>query len=103
MRSLLERLSNKPAPLLPIVPIAFIPLSDFEKTDVPLYTRTNSKEQIGKKDDFRINSCHMFEVSLYLILWYSIGQNISKLYYILPYYKFWSTDYRPNSIQRDGH
>lgn len=61
MRSLLERLSNKPAPLLPIVPIAFIPLSDFEKTDVPLYTRTNSKEQIGKKDDFRINSCHMFE------------------------------------------
>uniref|UniRef100_A0A915MQG0 Condensin II complex subunit H2 N-terminal domain-containing protein n=1 Tax=Meloidogyne javanica TaxID=6303 RepID=A0A915MQG0_MELJA len=56
MRSLLERLSNKPAPLLPIVPIAFIPLSDFEKTDVPLYTRTNSKEQIGKKDDFRINS-----------------------------------------------
>uniref|UniRef100_A0A1I8B368 Condensin complex subunit 2 n=1 Tax=Meloidogyne hapla TaxID=6305 RepID=A0A1I8B368_MELHA len=61
MRSLLERLSNKPAPSLPTVPIAFIPLSDFEKTDVPLYTRTNSKEQIGKKDDFRINSCHMYE------------------------------------------
>lgn len=62
MRSLLERLSNKPAPTLPTVPIAFIPLSDFEKTEVPLFTRTNSKEQIGKKDDFRINSCHMHEV-----------------------------------------
>lgn len=59
---LLDRLSQRRAPLLPVVPIAFFPLSDFEKTDVPLCTRTNPKEIIGKKDDFKINACHIHEV-----------------------------------------
>jgi hypothetical protein len=63
MRSVLERLSQRQAPTFPLVPISFIPLSDFEKSDVPLFSRTNAKEQIGKKDDFRINSCHIYEVS----------------------------------------
>jgi hypothetical protein len=60
---LLERLTLHQTSALPLVPIAFVPLSDFEKTDVPLFTRTNNKDQIGKKDDFRINSCHIHEVS----------------------------------------
>lgn len=38
------------------VPLDLVPLEEFEKSDVPLTTRTG--EVVGKKDDFRINTCY---------------------------------------------
>lgn len=61
MGNYLERFNRYRAPHLPLVPIAFVPLSDFEKSNVTLFTRTNQDEQIGKKDDFRVNTCHIHE------------------------------------------
>ncbi|VDK75074.1 unnamed protein product [Litomosoides sigmodontis] len=47
---------TKPLPLLAQIPVSLIPLSDFEKTNVPLYSSRNLKELIGKRDDFIINT-----------------------------------------------
>ncbi|KAI1726513.1 condensin II complex subunit CAP-H2 or CNDH2, c-term domain-containing protein [Ditylenchus destructor] len=60
MKQVLTKLS-KPRQCLPIVPIAFTPLADYEKTDVPLCNRLNPKEVIGKKDDFKLNVTHIHE------------------------------------------
>lgn len=62
MRNQILKLS-KPRPLLPIIPISFTMLANYEKTNVPLYNRNN--EVIGKKDDFKINVCHIYEVNFY--------------------------------------
>jgi flavoprotein len=63
MKNLIEKLS-KSGPVLPHIPISFIPLADFEKSDVPLCTRTNVNNTIGRKDDFRINTCYVCEVCI---------------------------------------
>uniref|UniRef100_A0A914XMQ7 Condensin-2 complex subunit H2 n=1 Tax=Plectus sambesii TaxID=2011161 RepID=A0A914XMQ7_9BILA len=43
--------------LQPLLPMALIPLADFEKANVPLVSRTG--EVLGKKDDFRVNNCYV--------------------------------------------
>ncbi|KAI1732982.1 condensin II complex subunit CAP-H2 or CNDH2, c-term domain-containing protein [Ditylenchus destructor] len=50
MKQILIKLS-KPRQCLPIVPIAFTPLADYEKTDVPLCNRLNLREVIAHNDD----------------------------------------------------
>ncbi|EFO17966.1 hypothetical protein LOAG_10533 [Loa loa] len=55
-KTLMLKSEAKPPPLLPQVPISLMPLADFEKTNVPLYSSRNLKELIGKKDDFIINT-----------------------------------------------
>ncbi|KAL3110183.1 hypothetical protein niasHT_015786 [Heterodera trifolii] len=59
---LLDRLivSQRRTSLLPVVPIAFFPLTDFEKRNVSLCTRTNPTEVFGKMEDFKLNSCHVY-------------------------------------------
>lgn len=39
------------------MPLALVPLEDFEKSTVPLVTKTG--EVIGKKDDYRVNTCFL--------------------------------------------
>jgi hypothetical protein len=46
---------------MPMKPMSLIPLADFEKVNVPLYSRRNNKEIIGKKDDFRVNTAHVLK------------------------------------------
>uniref|UniRef100_A0A915PNM2 Condensin-2 complex subunit H2 n=1 Tax=Setaria digitata TaxID=48799 RepID=A0A915PNM2_9BILA len=55
-KTLTLRNEAKPPTLLPQIPISLMPLADFEKTNVPLYSSRNTKELIGKKDDFIINT-----------------------------------------------
>ncbi|VDK65649.1 unnamed protein product [Onchocerca ochengi] len=55
-KTLMLKSEAKPPPLLPQIPISLMPLADFEKTNVPLYSSRNLKELIGKKDDFIINT-----------------------------------------------
>lgn len=38
------------------LPMSLMPLAEFEKMNVALFARRNSKELIGQKDDFRINT-----------------------------------------------
>lgn len=72
MRNQLIKLS-KPRPLLPIIPICFTMLADFEKTNVPLYNRFNTNEIIGNKDDFKINVCHIEEVKFCMKIYWQIS------------------------------
>uniref|UniRef100_A0A914ZWH1 Condensin-2 complex subunit H2 n=1 Tax=Parascaris univalens TaxID=6257 RepID=A0A914ZWH1_PARUN len=44
------------AATLPVLPMSLVPLAEFEKMNMPLFARRNSKELIGQKDDFRINT-----------------------------------------------
>uniref|UniRef100_F1KRK5 Condensin-2 complex subunit H2 n=1 Tax=Ascaris suum TaxID=6253 RepID=F1KRK5_ASCSU len=46
----------KAAATLPVLPMSLMPLAEFEKMNVALFARRNSKELIGQKDDFRINT-----------------------------------------------
>ncbi|CAG9530303.1 unnamed protein product [Cercopithifilaria johnstoni] len=55
-KTLMLKSEAKPPPLLAQIPISLMPLADFEKTNVPLYSSRNLKELIGKKDDFIINT-----------------------------------------------
>ncbi|KAM3728911.1 Condensin-2 complex subunit [Dirofilaria immitis] len=55
-KTLMLKSEAKPPPLLPQIPISLMPLADFEKTNVTLYSSRNLKELIGKKDDFIINT-----------------------------------------------
>lgn len=61
MKNLLEKLSKK-APTLPYIPISFVPLANFEKSNFPLFNRTNMSDAIGTRDDFKINTCQVYEV-----------------------------------------
>lgn len=45
--------------ILPIVPLAFMPLLECEKTNVVIFNRG---ETVGKKDDFKINTCQIVDV-----------------------------------------
>uniref|UniRef100_A0A0R3RVE6 Condensin-2 complex subunit H2 n=1 Tax=Elaeophora elaphi TaxID=1147741 RepID=A0A0R3RVE6_9BILA len=55
-KTLMLKSEAKPPPLLAQMPISLMPLADFEKTNVPLYSSRNLKELIGKRDDFIINT-----------------------------------------------
>ncbi|MCP9257282.1 BMA-KLE-2 [Dirofilaria immitis] len=48
-KTLMLKSEAKPPPLLPQIPISLMPLADFEKTNVTLYSSRNLKELIGKK------------------------------------------------------
>lgn len=65
IRNLVQKLEKHPRPTLPIVPIAFTPLAEFEKVNVPLYSRLDPTEIVGKKDDFKVNTFHIYQVRLY--------------------------------------
>ncbi|CAI4225893.1 unnamed protein product [Auanema sp. JU1783] len=43
-------------PKISIMPMSLMPLADFEKCNVPIYSHKKSKDIIGKKDDFKINT-----------------------------------------------
>ncbi len=53
--------------LIPPMPMSLVPLEDFEKMDVPILSRNG--EVVGKKDDFRINTCFMHPSGLYVFYW----------------------------------
>lgn len=43
------------------MPMSLMPLADYEKCNVPMYARKKSKEVIGKKDDFKMNTAYISE------------------------------------------
>ncbi|VDM98938.1 unnamed protein product [Thelazia callipaeda] len=54
--TLMLKTEQKPPLLLPMIPPSLMPLADYEKSNVPLYSSRNNKELVGKKDDFIINT-----------------------------------------------
>ncbi|GMT23340.1 hypothetical protein PFISCL1PPCAC_14637, partial [Pristionchus fissidentatus] len=52
---------------VPLMPMSLMPLADFEKCNVPMYARKKSKEVIGKKDDFKMNSAYISEEGAILL------------------------------------
>lgn len=81
MKNLLEKLSKK-APTLPYIPISFVPLANFEKSNFPLFNRTNMSDAIGTRDDFKINTCQVYEAFALLDL--KNAQLIDKFSEVLP-------------------
>ncbi|KAL3989358.1 hypothetical protein ACH3XW_27345 [Acanthocheilonema viteae] len=66
-KTLMLKNEAKPPPLLAQIPISLMPLADFEKTNVPLYSSRNPKELIGKRDDFIINTGFIHESGALLL------------------------------------
>lgn len=61
-----ENLLNEKAPkLITPMPLALVPLEDFEKSNVPLVSKTG--EVIGKKDDYRVNTCYLHTSGVLLL------------------------------------
>ncbi|KAK6111823.1 hypothetical protein QQG55_45165 [Brugia pahangi] len=55
-KTIMLKSEAKPPQLLAQIPISLMPLADFEKTSMSLYSSRNLKELIGKRDDFIINT-----------------------------------------------
>uniref|UniRef100_A0A1I7XRG4 CNDH2_C domain-containing protein n=1 Tax=Heterorhabditis bacteriophora TaxID=37862 RepID=A0A1I7XRG4_HETBA len=56
---LVMKYSKVVVPTISVMPMSLMPLADFEKCNVPLYTCKNNRDIIGKKDDFKINTGYM--------------------------------------------
>eukprot|EP00080_Pristionchus_pacificus_P004238 PDM64258.1 rfc-3 [Pristionchus pacificus] len=52
---------------VPLMPMSLMPLADYEKCNVPMYARKKSKEVIGKKDDFKMNTAYISEEGAILL------------------------------------
>ncbi|GMR47704.1 hypothetical protein PMAYCL1PPCAC_17899, partial [Pristionchus mayeri] len=67
MESLCLKSGVKRVLTIPLMPMSLMPLADYEKCNVPMYARKKSKEVIGKKDDFKMNTAYISEEGAILL------------------------------------